>query len=334
MGALIGRGAMGQVHDGRDVRLGRPVAIKLLRPDLADQPEARRRFEEEARAAARLSHPHVVAVYDFGEADGIPYIVMERLPGTTLADELRAGPLTEARACQVATSILSALQSAHAAGVLHRDIKPGNVLITADHQPKVADFGIAKAGEGSDSTTTGMILGTPAYLAPERLSGYPASPASDVYAVGVLLWECLAGQRPFVGDTPFAVTTAVMTQPPPPLAPIRPDVQPALIATIEHAMAKDPTTRFQTAAEMRTALTRRPSTAAMPRRRAPRPPRQQGSRTALLTLLAIFLLLACIAVGIAIANRSSSPSTGSTTSPPVTGALGSAIDQLQRDVQR
>jgi serine/threonine protein kinase len=328
MGPLIGRGAMGQVYDGRDIRLGRAVAIKLLRHDLADQPEARRRFEEEARSAARLSDPHVVAVYDFGEADGIPYIVMERLPGTTLADELRAGPLTEARACQVATCILSALQSAHAAGVLHRDIKPGNVLLTVDHLPKVADFGIAKAGENSDSTATGMILGTPAYLAPERLSGYPASPASDVYAVGVLLWECLAGQRPFNGDTPFAVTTAVMTQPPPPLAPVRPDVQPSIIATIEHAMAKDPAARFQSAAEMRSALTRRPGPVVMPRRRP------QSSRTAVLTLLAIFLLLACIAVGIAIANQSSSPSSTTPPSPPVSGALGNALDNLQRAVQR
>lgn len=176
LGDVLGRGGMGEVRAAEDLRLGRSVAVKLLRADLASDPDLRGRFEAEARAAARVSHPHAVAVYDAGEDEGIAYLVMERLPGATLADEVATGPLDQERACAVAGQVLGALGVAHDSGLIHRDIKPGNVLLTADGAAKLADFGIAKVIEKNDDATTGFLLGTPAYLAPERLAGHPATP--------------------------------------------------------------------------------------------------------------------------------------------------------------
>src|SRR5436190_16841542 len=186
---------MADVYDALDLRLDRPVAVKVLRPQMAANPDVRRRFEAEARAAARLSHPNVVSVFDTGE-DGMPFIVMERLPGETLADRIGRGSVDPDWLKRVAGDILLALQAAHAAGIVHRDVKPGNVLIAANGCAKVADFGIAKSMEalpGADHTATNMLVGTPAYLAPERIDGRPATAQSDLYSVGVLLYEALAG---------------------------------------------------------------------------------------------------------------------------------------------
>lgn len=243
---------MAEVYEGHDERLGRPVAIKLLRADMASHPEVRGRFEVEARAAARLSHPNVVAVFDTGEDAGTPFIVMERLPGETMADRMAAGPVDEEWVKKVAGDVLGALDAAHAAGIVHRDIKPGNILLGTDGCAKVADFGIAKSAEAAagDPTAVGLLLGTPAYLAPERLDGEPATPRSDLFAVGVVLFEALAGTKPFGGTTPVAMATAIQTEAPLPLAQIRPDVDPVLAGVVAAALAKNPNDRPDSARDM------------------------------------------------------------------------------------
>ena len=255
VGETLGRGGMGEVRAGRDLRLQRDVAIKVLGPDVAARANTRERFEAEARAAARLSHPNIVLVYDSGEHEGVPFLVMERLPGRTLADELAGGPLPPERVRSLGVQVLAALAAAHDAGIVHRDVKPGNVLLTPDGEVKVGDFGIAKSVDGGDLTTTGMLLGTPAYLSPEQLSGEPATPASDIYAVGVMLYEALTGAKPYTGPTPLALARAVEAGRPPPIRSLRPDAPPDLVTTIERAMDKDPSRRFAGARAMAAALT-------------------------------------------------------------------------------
>jgi eukaryotic-like serine/threonine-protein kinase len=254
LGSLLGHGGMGTVRDATDRRLGRRVAVKILRADLAEQPRARRRFETEAHAAARLAHPNVVLVFDSGEDEGVPFLVMERLPGRTLADELAGGPLTVDRVRQVAAEILAALAAAHDAGIIHRDIKPGNVLLTEDGHVKVSDFGIAKTVDDVDQTQTAELVATPGYLAPERLAGEPASPQSDLYSVGVLLYEALSGRRPFQGDAPLAVMRAIERGDAEPLKWLRPALPGDLVGVIERAMRRDPSERFDSATEMAAAL--------------------------------------------------------------------------------
>jgi serine/threonine-protein kinase len=254
LGSLLGHGGMAAVHDATDRRLGRRVAVKVLRADLAEQASARRRFETEAHAAARLAHPNVVTVFDSGETDGVPFIVMERLPGRTLVDELAAGPLTVERAREVGREVLSALGAAHAAGIIHRDVKPGNVLLTEDGHVKVSDFGIAKAVDEIDQTQTTDLVATPEYLAPERVAGEPASQRSDLYSVGVLLYRALSGRRPFEGDTPLALIRAIERGRVEPLTSVRPALPPEVIAVVERAMSRDPSRRFESAVEMAAAL--------------------------------------------------------------------------------
>jgi serine/threonine protein kinase len=255
LGPVLGRGGMGEVRAATDIRLHREVAVKLLRADLAEMDEVRARFEGEARAAASLVHPNVVAVFDAGEDHGAPFIVMERLPGRTLADELAERALSTGEVYDVAGSVLGALEAAHRSGIVHRDVKPGNVLRAADGTWKVADFGIAKSAEAAgDITVTGVMIGTPAYVAPERIEGKPATPASDLYATGVVLYEAVAGRKPFVGDTSIAVAMSVRAGQAPPLRTVAPDVYPALERVIERAMATDPAQRFASAAEMRREL--------------------------------------------------------------------------------
>jgi serine/threonine protein kinase len=256
---IIGRGGMGDVYAGRDRRLQRDVAIKVMRPGAVGVADAEARFEDEARVAARLQHPNVVAVYDTGTTgDGRPFIVMERLPGVTLADQMRAGPLSQDAVRVVADDVLAAMAAAHAAGILHRDIKPGNILMTEDGRAKIADFGVAREADTDsllvDPTTTNALSGTPAYLAPERLAGQPATAASDIWALGVVLYEALAGRKPFDGPTPIAVAMAVRDGDNPPLEEVAPDTDPTLTAAVNRAMNGDPAQRFQTAREMRAAV--------------------------------------------------------------------------------
>ena len=214
---VLGRGGMAEVREGWDTRLGRAVAIKLMDPALTALPENRRRFEAEARAAARLSHPHIVAVHDSGEHNGTPYIVMERLSGRTVADLIAAGPMPLAQIRSLLGDVLSALSAAHAAGIVHRDIKPANILLTDTGVPKVADFGIAKSPD-SGHTATGLVIGTLGYLSPQRLAGRPATAADDLYAVGVLAFEALTGRVPAPQEN---------------LAAVRPDIEPALASVVQ-----------------------------------------------------------------------------------------------------
>lgn len=278
---VLGRGGMAEVRDGWDTRLSRPVAIKLLYPELAADVVTRRRFEDEARAAAALNHPNIVAVHDSGEDRGTPYIVMERLPGPTLVEEIAAGPLSADRVRRVLADLLDALTAAHGAGILHRDIKPGNVLITTSGAAKLADFGIAKT-DGAAHTRAGMVFGTANYLSPQRITGQPASPSDDLYALAVLGYEALTRRLPFERDNPVATMRAVLEEPLVPIAVLRPDVDPALIHVLERAMARDPAHRFADAAQMRAALfavpAAPPATLMLP---AP-PPSHRRSRTALL----------------------------------------------------
>jgi tRNA A-37 threonylcarbamoyl transferase component Bud32 len=268
LGAILGRGGMAEVYDGFDERLDRPVAVKVLRPDMAAREDVRRRFEDEARSAARLVHPNVVSVFDSGEDGTVEFLVMERLPGETMADRMAAaaedggggsgsGRLDADWVLRVAGDVLLALGAAHDAGIVHRDVKPGNVLLAADGCAKVADFGIAKSLEvaaGGDLTSTNQLLGTPAYVAPERIEGRAATVRSDLYAVGVLLYEAFAGVKPFRGNTAVATAYAIRHETPPPLGDVRPDLPGPVVGAVERAMARDPSERFASAAELAAAL--------------------------------------------------------------------------------
>jgi eukaryotic-like serine/threonine-protein kinase len=282
LGETLGTGGMSTVVAGHDQVLDRPVAIKLL--GQYQQPDARARLLREARAAARLHHPNVVAVYDTGEHDGRPFIVMELVRGRTLADELRArGPLEIEEAVGLALGILDGLAVAHTAGIVHRDVKPGNVLLPDAGGAKLSDFGIAKALEDATAglTATGTVLGTPNYLAPELISGGTAGPGSDVYSVGCVLFELLTGQPPYTGESSVAIAYAHVHQPVPEVTDLRPEVPRDLATVVTTAMAKDPGERYPDAAAMRAALLDGPSAApaSAPARTAVLPPVSDSAPT-------------------------------------------------------
>ena len=246
---MIGSGGMGTVWEAEDETLGRPVAVKVLSESLAAGERAVRRFEREARAAARLSGPHIAAVYDFGRSEDRPYIVMELIPGETLADRLaREGPLPPQEAARIATQVAEALEEAHGAGIVHRDVKPGNVMLTPAGDVKVMDFGIAAAAWAERVTTSGLVLGTPSYLAPEQATSEKTTPASDVYALGAMLYEMVAGRPPFVAESPVAVALAHVREKPRPLDQVAEGVPPNLAAASMAALAKDPAERPHSAA--------------------------------------------------------------------------------------
>lgn len=256
IGARVGVGGMAEVFEARDRRLGRKVAIKFLRADLAD-PRARERFNREARAAASFSHPNAVTIYDVGEVDARPYLVLEFVEGRNLAEVLsERGHLGPEESVAIIGQVLEALGAAHAQGLVHRDVKPSNILLTADRTAKLADFGIAKAiGDATgDMTATGQLIGTPKYLSPEQVNGDPATPQSDLYAIGVVLYEMLAGEPPFSGETPIATALAHQQAAVPPLASRRPGLPPTLVAAVERVLQKDPARRFLDAEAMRHAL--------------------------------------------------------------------------------
>lgn len=246
---VLGFGGMAEVRDGWDTRLNRAVAIKLLHPGLSSQAEIRERFTIEARAAAALNDPHIVGVYDFGDEKGTPFIVMERLPGDTLADQIALGPLSQAQVRGTLRSVLAALAAAHGAGMLHRDIKPGNILLTPSGSVKVADFGIVKA-PGSAHTTTGQLVGTLAYLSADRIAGNPATVNDDLYAAGVVGYEALTGCKPFVHEDIAPLARAITEDHPTPISHLLPDVDPALAEVVERAMSRSPLRRFCSAEAM------------------------------------------------------------------------------------
>jgi serine/threonine-protein kinase len=263
VGEVIGHGGMAEVHHGRDVRLGRDVAIKLLRRDLARDTTFQARFRREAQSAASLNSPSIVAVYDTGEGTvngtSTPYIVMEYVEGRTLRDILAAeGRLLPHRAMEIAAAICGALEQAHAAGIVHRDIKPGNVMITTTGEVKVMDFGIARALTSSTATMTqtSAVVGTAHYLSPEQARGEHVDARSDIYSTGCLLYELLTGAPPFTGETAVAVAYQHVREDPLPPSQVEPDVPASVDAIVLVAMAKNPANRYASAAEMRADLQR------------------------------------------------------------------------------
>jgi serine/threonine-protein kinase len=263
LGTRLGVGGMAEVVRGFDTRLQRPVAVKLIPTDRVDE-AARERFRREARASARFSHPHAVTTYDAGEAAGRFYLVMELVEGPTLSQHLTAvGRLDAEDAVRIADAVLDALGAAHDAGLVHRDVKPSNVLLGTDGTVKLADFGIARQMDevSHDLTATGTFIGTARYAAPEQLAGRPATARSDLYAVGVVLYEVLAGRPPFDGDSAVAIAMAHHHEPVPDVRVAAPGVPRAVATAISRALAKDPADRFESAAAMRAALDARTAVA-------------------------------------------------------------------------
>lgn len=323
----IAAGGVGRVHRAEDRLLHRQVAVKVLRSEVAASPSALQRFRREARAAAALQHPNIAAVLDFGEDDGVPFLVMEYVPGLTLAQRLAGGPLTPAEAMAVARGIADGLAHAHARGVVHRDVKPANVLLAPDGTPKVTDFGIARVVD--DPTTTGPLMGTPCYLAPEQALGGAVGPASDLYSLGAVLYEMLSGRPPFDDPDPMVVVARHLHATVPPLH--TPGLPPAVSRLVSTLLAKDPYQRPADAAAVARLLrqaehqpvttqpTRAPAaTRAMPAPRStavmPPPPtiparRRRGWLRAAV-IVGLCLLLVVLGWILAAAAFSSPPATG------------------------
>ena len=265
LGELLGRGGMAEVRSAVDQRLGRAVAVKQLRTDLATDPTFQARFRREAQSAAGLNHPTIVAVYDTGEeidpltGVAIPYIVMELVEGPTLRDVLREGrKILPERALELTQGILDALSYSHKAGIVHRDIKPANVMLTPSGGVKVMDFGIARAVADTSATMTqtAAVIGTAQYLSPEQARGETVDARSDLYSAGCVLYELLLGRPPFIGDSPVSVAYQHVREAPTPPSQLDPEITPEIDAVVLKALAKDPADRYQSAREMKADITR------------------------------------------------------------------------------
>src|SRR4051794_8727693 len=262
IGEILGYGGMAEVHRGRDVRLGREVAVKVLRADLARDPSFQARFRREAQAAASLNHPAIVAVYDTGEEDvygNQPYIVMEYVEGRTLRDVLKVeGRLMPRRAMEIVADVCAALDFSHRNGIVHRDVKPGNVMITRTGAVKVMDFGIARAvaDNAATVTQTAAVIGTAQYLSPEQARGENVDARSDVYSTGCLLYELITGVPPFQGDSPVAVAYQHVRENPVLLSARNPEIPRVVDSIVMKALAKNQLNRYQSAGDMRQDLQR------------------------------------------------------------------------------
>src|SRR6516165_145575 len=254
---LLGSGAMGEVYRAYDPAIDRLVAIKVLRPELiagSGSDQLLQRFRREARAAGRRFHPNIVAIWDFGDDDGMPFLAMEYVEGRSLDEVIRSsGPLIPSRSVAIITQVLSALGFAHKNGIVHRDIKPSNIMILPNDEVKVADFGIARI-DASDFTIVGDLLGTPAYMAPEQLSGAPVDHRTDLFAVGVILFEMLTGVKPFRGTSITEIISFMETRGPEEIRALNPAVPDSLKRVITKALAFDATRRYDDAAECSMAI--------------------------------------------------------------------------------
>ncbi|MGZ6727573.1 MAG: protein kinase domain-containing protein [Gaiellaceae bacterium] len=320
----LGHGGMASVYLGRDTELERPVAIKLLAENLAGDDEFRRRFVREARLAARLSDPNIVSVYDAGENDGRPYIVMEHVDGETFAELLaRRGRLAPDEASELAAQAASGLAHAHQAGLVHRDIKPQNLILRRDGTVKIADFGIARAAETTSITMAGTVLGTAAYLAPEQAMGEEVTAAADVYSLGAVLYELLTGRPPFEFETLADLADQQGRMQITPVRELAPEVPPELEDVVMRCLARNPAYRPASAGELARLLSggeaptqplQRPTAVQAPARRV------SGDRRKLWLALAVVVALAAILLAVILAGRGSHSS-----SPPTTPAAPAAV---------
>jgi len=260
---LLGAGGMGEVYKAQDRRLGREVAIKVLLPSFASDPDRLRRFEQEAKAVALLNHPGILQIYDTGLHDGMPYLVMELLEGETLRERLESRPIPLRKALDLGQQIARGLAAAHEKGLTHRDLKPENIFITRDDRTKILDFGLAKLHSASPveaeltisgptaamETKVGMLLGTVGYMSPEQVNGRPADPRSDIFAFGVILWEMLTGRRPFGGNSAIEIMHAILKDDPPEVSSAL-QLPPSFHRTLQRCLEKDPQARYQSTQDL------------------------------------------------------------------------------------
>jgi serine/threonine-protein kinase len=303
----LGRSAMSAVWLAEDEELRRRVALKMLAPT-AD----RARFEREARAVAALSHPNISALYDYGQADARPYMVLEYLPNGSLEDRLKRGALPDEETHRIAAEIAAGLAHAHDRGLVHRDLKPANVLFDAEGRAKIADFGIARMGDAGTLTEAGTVLGTASYISPEQAGGLPASPASDVYSFGVILFRMLTGSLPFVSTNAMELVRMHRDEPPPSVRDVRPDAPASLAAVADAALQKDPADRPPDGAALLAGLQGTGTTEATRVIRRPPPPRR---RFGALAAIAVALLLLAGGVAVALVATHATSSEPSTSAP-------------------
>lgn len=319
----LGEGGMAVVYKGYQQSLNRYVAIKVLRQELAQDEEFVARFRREALAVADLDHPNILHVYDAGFVQGMYYIVMAFVDGGSLRDLVSQGPLEPEYALSIASQVADALHHAHQRGIVHRDVKPNNILLSRDGRPLLSDFGIAKAlHESTGLTRTGMSIGTPEYMAPEQIQGQKVDARTDIYALGIVLYEMLAGWAPFSSTTPVAALYKQVNEPPPPLRQANISIPAWMEAVVAKALAKSPLDRYQQASDFAEALRQRqapartpgPTRIATPAKMPRVEPEGKGRRKAIPVLIAgiVLLLLALVAVVVILLSGGPEVTTGPT----------------------